>query len=144
LSDEEHFRRLERMFAGAPINEYFRPTMRVSEGRAVVTMAVRRDFFHAANAAHGALYFKALDDAAFFAVNSLVPNVFVLTVSLNAYLMRPVSEGEVTAVGQVVHRSRRLFVAESKLCDSTGREIARASGTFMPSDIPLSPAIGYV
>jgi uncharacterized protein (TIGR00369 family) len=143
LSDDEHFRRLERMFASAPINAYFRPVMRVSEGRAVITMEVRRDFFHAANAAHGALYFKALDDAAFFAVNSLVPDVFVLTVSLNAYLIRPVSEGEITAVGEVVHRSRRLFVAESRLSDSAGREIARASGTFMPSDIPLSPAIGY-
>ena len=117
--------------------------MHVSEGCAVVTMEVRRDFFHAANAAHGALYFKALDDAAFFAVNSLVPDVFVLTVSLNAYLIRPVSEGKITAVGQVVHRSRRLYVAESQLSDSEGKEIARATGTFMPSDIPLSPAIGY-
>jgi uncharacterized protein (TIGR00369 family) len=143
MSDDEHFRRLERMYASAPINDYFRPTMRVSEGRAVITMEVRRDFFHAANAAHGALYFKALDDAAFFAVNSLVADVFVLTVSLNAYLIRPVSEGKITAVGQVVHRSRRLYVAESQLSDSEGREIARASGTFMPSDIPLSPAIGY-
>jgi uncharacterized protein (TIGR00369 family) len=106
-------------------------------------MEVRRDFYHAANAAHGALYFKALDDAAFFAVNSLVADVFVLTVSLNAYLIRPVSEGEIRAVGQVVHRSRRMYVAESQLYDSADREIARGSGTFVPSDIPLSPEIGY-
>jgi uncharacterized protein (TIGR00369 family) len=143
LSDEEHYRKLERMYASAPINDYFEPVMQVSEGRAVVSMKVRRDFFHAANAAHGALYFKALDDAAFFAVNSLVPDVFVLTVSLNAYLTRPVSEGEIRAVGQVVYRSRRLFVAESQLFDSEGNEVARGSGTFVPSDIPLSPQIGY-
>jgi uncharacterized protein (TIGR00369 family) len=143
LSDEEHYRKLERMYASAPINDYFQPVMQVSEGRAVVSMKVRRDFFHAANAAHGALYFKALDDAAFFAVNSLVPDVFVLTVSLNAYLTRPVSEGEIRAVGQVVYRSRRLFVAESQLFDSEGNEVARGSGTFVPSDIPLSPQIGY-
>jgi uncharacterized protein (TIGR00369 family) len=144
LSDDEHYRKLERMYASAPINDYFRPVMEVSKGRAVITMKVRRDFYHAANAVHGALYFKALDDAAFFAVNSLVPDRFVLTVSLNAYLIRPVSEGEVRAVGQVVHRSRRLFVAESQFFDSAGKEIARGSGTFMPSDIPLSPLIGYV
>ena len=118
--------------------------MQVSEGRAVVSMKVRRDFYHAANAVHGAVYLKALDDAAFFAVNSLVPDTFVLTVSLNAYLTRPVSEGEVRAVGQVVHRSRRLFLAESQLFDSAGNEIARGSGTFVPSEIPLSPKIGYV
>jgi uncharacterized protein (TIGR00369 family) len=132
------------MYASAPINDFFQPVMRVSEGEAVVTTKVRRDFFHAANAVHGALYFKMLDDAAFFAVNSLVPDVFVLTVSLNAYLTRPVADGELQAVGRVVHRSRRLYVAESQLTDSAGREIARGSGTFVPSDIPLSPEIGYV
>jgi acyl-coenzyme A thioesterase PaaI-like protein len=44
---------------------------------------------------------------------------------------------------RVVHRSRRLFVAESELVDSDGREVARGSGTFMPSAIPLSPELGY-
>jgi uncharacterized protein (TIGR00369 family) len=144
LPNEEHYRKLERMYASAPINAFFQPVMRVSEGHTVITTTVRRDFFHAANAVHGAFYFKMLDDAAFFAVNSLVADVFVLTVSLNAYLVRPVSEGEVKAVGRVVHRSRRLYVAESQLTDSAGREIARGSGTFVPSDIPLSPEIGYV
>ena len=144
LSDDEHYRKLERMYASAPINDYFRPVMQVSEGRAVISMKVRRDFFHAANSVHGAIYFKALDDAAFFAVNSLVPDRFVLTVSLNAYLIRPISEGEVRAVGQVVHRSRRLFVAESQLFDSAGSESARGSGTFVPSSIPLSPQVGYM
>ena len=143
MPNEEHYRKLERMYASAPINDFFQPVMRVSEGQAVVTTQVRRDFFHAANAVHGALYFKMLDDAAFFAVNSLVPDVFVLTVSLNAYLTRPVADGELQAVGRVVHRSRRLYVAESQLTDSAGREIARGSGTFVPSDIPLSPEIGY-
>ena len=143
MPNEEHYRKLERMYASAPINDFFQPVMRVSEGEAVVTTKVRRDFFHAANAVHGALYFKMLDDAAFFAVNSLVPDVFVLTVSLNAYLTRPVADGELQAVGRVVHRSRRLYVAESQLTDSAGREIARGSGTFVPSDIPLSPEIGY-
>jgi uncharacterized protein (TIGR00369 family) len=149
LPNEEHYRKLERMYASAPINDFFQPVMRVSEGQAVVTTQVRRDFFHAANAVHGALYLKMLDDAAFFAVNSLVTDVFVLTVSLNAYLVRPVSEGELKAVGRVVHRSRRLYVAESQLTDSDGKEIARGSGTSparlwrVPSDIPLSPEIGY-
>ena len=81
------------------------PTMCVDEGYAEVVIPVRQDFFHAAGAAHGAVYFKALDDAAFFAVNSLVNDVFVLTVSFNIYLTRPISQGEMKAVGQVIHRS---------------------------------------
>jgi uncharacterized protein (TIGR00369 family) len=143
LTKEEHYRKLERMYASALVNKYYAPTMRVSEGQAEVTIPVRPDFFHAAGAVHGLVYFKALDDAAFFAANSLVDHAFVLTVSFNLYMTRPISEGEMKATGRVVHRSRRFFIAESVLIDSDGREIARGSGAFMPSNIPLSPEIGY-
>ena len=45
--------------------------------------------------------------------------------------------------------SRRLYVAQSQLVDSGGKEIARGSGTSparlwrVLSDIPLSPEISY-
>jgi uncharacterized protein (TIGR00369 family) len=144
LSPEEHHRRLERMYASAPVNVYFSPSMQVSEGRADVTIKVRPDFFHAAKAVHGLVYFKLLDDAAFFAVSSLVRDVFVLTVSFNIYMTRPVSAGELHASGRVVHRARRLFIAESELMNGEGQEIARGSGVFMRSTIALSPEVGYI
>jgi len=40
-------------------------------------------------------------------------------------------------------RSQRLFLAESQVFNSDGKEIARGSGTFMPSNIPLTPELGY-
>lgn len=140
----EHFRRLERMYASAPINEYFAPRLQIVEaGVAELRIAIRPEFHHAAHAAHGAVYFKALDDATFFAANSLVEDVFVLTLSFNLYLTRPVSDGEITATGRVVTRSRRLYIAEGVIVDARGREIARGSGTFMPSGQTLSADIGY-
>lgn len=140
----EHFRRLERMYASAPINVYFAPRLHIPEaGVAELRITIRPDFNHAAGAAHGAVYFKALDDATFFAVSSIVEDVFVLTVSFNLYLTRPVSDGEITARGRVVSRSKRLYLAEGVLADSRGREIARGSGAFMPSTAVLDPAIGY-
>jgi len=143
LTNEEHYRKLEHLYASAPINAYYKPTMHISDGRAEVTIPVRRELFHAANAVHGELYFKCLDDACFFAANSLVDDVFVLTVSFNLYLVRPISAGEMRATGCVVFRSRQLFVAEAELVDQDGKEIGRGSGTFMRSAIPLSPQIGY-
>jgi uncharacterized protein (TIGR00369 family) len=95
------------------------------------------NFFHAAGAIHGSIYFKALD-AAFFAVNSLVSDVFVLTVSYNVYLLRQVSEGTLMAKGRAVHCSRQLF-AEAELFDDRSREVARGSGSFMRSTIALTP-----
>jgi uncharacterized protein (TIGR00369 family) len=142
-SADEHFRKLERMYHGAPINRFFEPVIRISEGRTEITMTMRPDFFHAAHAVHGSVYFKALDDAAFFAANSLVSDVFVLTVTYTVYLTRPISEGEMRASGRVVHRSKSLIIADAELLDSSDRQIARGTGTFMRSQIPLSPAIGY-
>ena len=139
----EHFRKLERMYLSAAINAYYAPTISIGEGSAEVTIAVRPEFFHAAGAVHGAVYFKLLDDAAFFAANSLVDDWFLVTVSFNLYLTRPVAEGQMRAVGRVVHHSRRLFIAEAELTDASGREIARGSGTFMRSAIPLASVPGY-
>lgn len=143
MNNHEHYRKLERMYLRAPINDYFRPQITIGEGQAEIIVPVRRDFFHAADAVHGSLYFKCLDDAAFFAVQSLVEEAFVLTVSFNIYLTRPISAGEMRAVGQVAHQSRRLIIAESTLRDSEDQEIARGSGSFMLSSIRLSTEIGY-
>jgi uncharacterized protein (TIGR00369 family) len=137
-SSEEHFRKLERMYAAAPVNAYFRPELKVSEGKAEVVIPVRPDFFHAAHAVHGAVYFKALDDASFFAVSSVVTDVFVVTVTYNVYLTRPVSEGSMRAIGRVVHQSRQFFLAEAELFDDRGRQVGRGSGSFMRSTTELS------
>src|SRR6187397_694864 len=123
--DPEHFRKLERLYHGAPINQFYRPTLTVSHGAAELVIPVRPDFFHAASAVHGSVYFKALDDAAFFAVNSLITDVFVLTVSYNVYLTRPISEGTLRAKARVVHRSRQIFLADAELFDQSLRQIAR-------------------
>ena len=59
-SRDEHHRRLERMYRSAPTNEYFRPEIEIGEGTAHVQLVVRPDFFHAASAVHGSVYFKLL------------------------------------------------------------------------------------
>lgn len=127
----------------APINEFFDPTITIEEGRAELRLPVKAEFFHPAGAVHGTAYFKALDDAAFFAVNSLVEDVFVLTTQLNLHLTRPVSSGTMTAIGEVVHENPNQYLAESVLEDDDGNQLARATGTFVPSNIELSAEIGY-
>ena len=140
---DDHYRRLERMYRAAPANEYFRPEIRIGDRTAEVSLAVRPDFFHAASAVHGSVYFKLLDDATFFAVSSVVEDVFVLTASFNIYFLRPISSGVMRARGTVVSRSSRLLIGEGVLADETGREIARGTGTFMPSKVSLDEKLGY-
>ena len=129
-------------------SDYFvqRAGARVTFGddTAEIKFQVRNDFFQAAKAMHGDLYFLALDNAAFFAVQSLVDDVFVLTVTFTTYMTRPVSEGALRSVGKVVHKGKTQFIAESILYDSEDREIGRASGVFTRGKTPLTPDIGYL
>jgi len=143
MSGEEHFRKLERAYLRAPTNEYYQPSICVAEGEAEIVVPVRPEFFHAAGAIHGSVYFKVLDDAAFFAANSLVSDCLVLTASFNLNLLRPVSAGELRATGRVVSASRRVIVAEADAVGPDGKLAARGTGTFMRSEIPLAPEIGY-
>jgi len=99
--------------------------------------------YHAAGAAHGTIYFKMLDDAAFYAANTLATDKFLLTTSFNLHFTKPVKAGEVIAEGKWVSGRKRVFVAESRLIDVEGDEIGRGTGTFMQSHIALSSLPGY-
>lgn len=142
-ADEVHFRKLENMMHSSPFVRHANARVQVKKGEAHISLPVRPDLFHAAGAMHGALYFLAMDNAAFFAANSLVKDVFVLTTSFTTYITRPVSEGVVKSIGRVVNQNRSQFICESVLYDSKEREIARATGIFVRSKIPLSAQIGY-
>jgi uncharacterized protein (TIGR00369 family) len=144
MNQEEHYRCLESMYAAAPINDYYNPTMKVSEGRATIEIEVLEKHHHAAGAMHGSVYFKMLDDAAFFASNSFETDVFVLTTSFTIYLTRPVSAGRLRSVGRVVNRNKTQFISESIVYDSQGNEIGRGNGIFVRSKIPLKEASGYI
>jgi uncharacterized protein (TIGR00369 family) len=143
MTDEEHHRKLERLYAAAPISKWYGVTIAIGDGRSEVRIAVRPEFYHAANAVHGSVYFRALDDAAFFAANSRVRDVLVLTVSYTIHFARPVTTGEMRAAGRVLHASGRLFLAEAELLDAEGQLLGRGSGVFTRSTIPLDPTIGY-
>jgi uncharacterized protein (TIGR00369 family) len=139
----DHTKKLENMYLGAPISRLYRPTIAIGVRTCEITIAVSPDYFHSANALHGSVYFKLLDDACFFAVSSVVEDVFVYTTSFVTYITRPVSEGHLTAKGRVVHGGRSLLLAEAHIEDANGKEVARGNGSFMRSAIPLSPEIGY-
>ena len=143
MTENDHYKKLENMMHTSPFVSFAGAKVAVRKGEAHITLPVRKELFHAAGAMHGALYFLALDNAAFFAANSLVDDVFVLTTSFTTYITRPVSEGIVKAIGKVVNQNRTQFICESVLFDSTDTEIARATGIFVRSKIPLSDKIGY-
>jgi uncharacterized protein (TIGR00369 family) len=142
--ENAHFRALEGLYRSAPINRLFRSEMTIpSAGHAVIDFEVDESVFHAAGAVHGTVYFKMLDDAAFYAANSLVSDRFLLTTSFNLLFTRPIGPGRIRAEGRWISGKRRVYVAEASLIDSDGEEVGRGTGTFMRSQFSLSSLPGY-
>lgn len=141
---DAHHRALEALYAAAPINQLFDSRLAITgAGESAIDFVVDDSLYHAAGAAHGTVYFKMLDDAAFYAANTLVTDMFLLTTAFNLLLTRPMKAGPARAEGRWINGQRRVLVAEANIIDSSGDEVARGTGTFMRSRIPLSSLPGY-
>ena len=111
----QHYRALEAMYFSAPLNRFYEPTICVEHQASEISIKVEEKFFHAGGAMHGSIYFKMLDDAAFFAANSVEPKFFVLTADFRIDLLRPCIGGTITSKGKIVRAGRQDILAESKL-----------------------------
>ena len=139
-----HLRGLEKLYDSAPNNRLFDSRLTLAAaGQSRIAFNVTPAAFHAAGAAHGTLYFKMLDDAAFYAANGLVTDRFLLTTAFNLHFTRPMREGPMIAEGKWISGKRRVFVAEARIVDPDGEECARGTGTFLRSHIALSGLNGY-
>lgn len=139
-----HFRALERLYAAAPINRLYDSRLEITEpGVARIHFTLDETHFHAAGAVHGTAYFKMLDDAAFYACNSLVSDRFLLTTAFNLLFTRPLGPGPVVAEGRWISGQRRVYVGDARLIAGDGEEAARGTGTFMKSRIALADLPGY-
>lgn len=140
---EKHYRALENMYLGAPINAIFRPRIEVFDKYAEIEIDVGERYFHAAGAVHGAVYFKMLDDAAFFAANSLVMDHFVLTKSFTTRLFRPISSGSMKSIGRVVDETDGGIAAEALVYDGDGHKLGKGNGIFVRGRMKLADVPGY-
>lgn len=141
---DAHFRALESLYRAAPINHLFESELSITgPGKCDIWFDVDERHFHAAGAVHGSAYFKMLDDAAFYAVNSLVTDRFVLTTAFNLLFTRPIKPGRLRATGRWLSGRKRVYVGEARLIDADGEEAGRGTGTFMRSRIPLAGLPGY-
>ncbi len=139
-----HLRALESLYRGAAVNRLYTSDMSLIEpGHCRIAFEVDDRHYHAAGAVHGSAYFKMLDDAAFYAANSVEPDQFLLTTAFNLFFTRPLRAGPVVAEGRWVSGRKRVYIAEARLIDSDGEEAARGTGTFMRSSINLAGLPGY-
>ena len=137
MERERHYENLERIYLGAPYNEFHEPGIRIAAGEADIVMPIQKKLSHPAGIP-GTVILKAMNDSAAFAVNSLIEHHYVLTVSFNVSLTGTVPKGELIARGRFVGMSGDSYLAESMLTDVDGTEIGRGDGAFIVSNIELA------
>jgi uncharacterized protein (TIGR00369 family) len=140
---KQHFKKLENMYHAAPFQELIKSKLKISEGEAELEMIIDPILHHAANAIHGFVYFKMMDDVAIFAANSMEKEFFLLTSSFNLYFLRPVQSGKIRGVGKVVSRTKSQYIAEAVIYNDENKEIGRGSGAFAVSRKPFADVPGY-
>ncbi|MEM6642132.1 MAG: PaaI family thioesterase [Bacteroidota bacterium] len=142
---EEHFRKLERMYLSANYNQhiYRESSISITAQRTEISLIIQAKYFHALSAIHGSVYFKMLDDAAYFATSIMFTDYFILTTHFDLDLLRAVKSGIIRAIGKVVSINESPFTAEAFIVNEAGKKVASGRGKFVKSKISLSSAAGY-
>jgi acyl-coenzyme A thioesterase PaaI-like protein len=143
MENNQHYKKLENMYHNHPLNKFYRAKISISENESEIILPIQDKFHHAASAVHGSVYWKILDDSAYFSVNSIVKDVFVLTASYTIYLLSPISTGTLIARGKLVSSTKSQFIAESVIINDLGEQIARGNGVYIRSKMKLDLKMGY-
>lgn len=145
MSAEWHFRSLEKMFQAAPINKDLikGAKLSVSDHQAELKLSMREELFHAAGSLHGAIYFKLLDDSAYFAAASAETDFFLYTKGYHIHFKRPVTGGVLRAKGRLTEKRANEWLAVSEIFDEDDRLVASGQGVFVKSKLLLKDQKGY-
>jgi uncharacterized protein (TIGR00369 family) len=111
----------------------------VEDGRAVFSLEPAEHHYNPIGSVHGGVFATLLDSATGCAVHSTLPaGVGYTSVDLNVKFLRGMSAstGRVTCEGRVVHRGRRLVLAEAAITDGAGRLLATATSSCLLVDLP--------
>ena len=104
----------------------------ISSGTATLGLNIRKQLLQNHGVVHGGVIASLIDTATAFAIISmLAPSEKVTTVDLTVSLLRPLTEGRVTAVAKVLRSGRRLFVVSAEVFDTDGKLATTALSTYM-------------
>ena len=106
--------------------------VKVSKGKATMTMAVGKRFHNPMGTLHGGIITDLADAAMGIAtISTLKEGEVFTTLELKMNFLRPVFSGRITAVGTVLHRGKRIALAEVVVTDDAGKMVARGVATQM-------------
>ncbi len=104
----------------------------VSEGEARVSLQVSRRHHNPFGTIHGGIICDIADAAMAMALaTTMEPTDVFTTLELKINFLKPVSSGEITAIGKVIKRGRQVSLVECEVLDESGALVAKGSSTCM-------------
>ena len=108
--------------------------VRIDDGEAELRLALKDLHFNSFRVAHGGVSMTLLDVAMAHAARSINRERAdfgpgVVTIEMKTSFMRP-GEGELRAIGRLLHRTATLAFCEGEILGGDGERIAHATGTF--------------
>ncbi|MBK6940722.1 MAG: PaaI family thioesterase [Planctomycetes bacterium] len=101
-----------------------------ADGSVVLSIDANESFRNEVGAVHGGVAMFLLDGAmGRAACRTLGPNESCATVQISIQFMAP-ARGRIQATGRVSKRGKRIAFLEGICVDETGKQIARAQGTW--------------
>ena len=137
MIDNNHLKNLIKMYSIAPINKFYKPKMSLSLGSSTIEMKIKRKFFHTGQSVHGSVYFKMLDDAAYFASQTHEKEFFLYTVNFEVNFIKTVSKEVIISKGKLLKKSSNKLISKAILYGCNGEEIGYGKGIFVKSNILL-------
>ena len=140
---EIHLKKLEQSYLSGFSSSLYAPGINISENEVEIIIPVSKQICQPNGSVQSEICSKLLQDSAMLVVNSRVPDVFVLTEHFNFYLSNKLVSGQLIARARFVNKSGNQYLAEAIIVDSNRTEIARGSGVFIKSNMPLSADPNY-
>ena len=114
-----------------PMHHNLNMNVELGKNSATITMTIHDSVINLVGILHGAIYFKLIDDACFFAALSAQESSFVATSNMTIHYLKPASKGVLIAHAKMITKQGRKYLCECEIKDEEGTIYTYGSGSFI-------------
>lgn len=110
--------------------------------RTVVNLRVERRHLNHLGVLHGGVQAALLDSAMGLACGKSRPDEPIVTTNMSLHFVSPMTDGDLIVEARLIHETRTIMTAESRLYASDGKLVSMATGSYrIARHLPEPPSL---